>query len=296
MKRRRVIPQFALYGEPQGSRSGELPLHIEEIQTRSQKYRWEIGPHQHKDLAQCVFIIAGPASVSLEAAERSVVGPALVLVPPHTVHAFRFSDRTQGFVLTLLYAAWHRLATGESERAFRQLFAVPRMVSLEADREFPSRLQALFAMLLHEFQQPESARAPVCVYLAQALVWLIERDVRARTQVQRLVLLQHHSFERFQSLLEAHYREHWPVPRYAASLRLSPAKLTSLCLEFSGRTTFQLIQERLILEVERRLIYTTLSVNEIAAELGFRDPAYFCRFFRRHRKVSPRRFRHGSTY
>jgi AraC-like DNA-binding protein len=32
-------------------------------------------------------------------------------------------------------------------------------------------------------------------------------------------------------------------------------------------------------------------VSGIAAELGFKDPAYFSRFFRRHSGVSPNEFR-----
>ncbi|MEZ5449103.1 MAG: helix-turn-helix domain-containing protein [Thiolinea sp.] len=39
------------------------------------------------------------------------------------------------------------------------------------------------------------------------------------------------------------------------------------------------MHDRLIAEAKRQLIYANRSVNEIAYELGFRDPAYFSRFF-----------------
>jgi AraC-like DNA-binding protein len=38
-------------------------------------------------------------------------------------------------------------------------------------------------------------------------------------------------------------------------------------------------------------VYAASSVSAIAAELGFKDPAYFSRFFRRHCGVSPNEFR-----
>jgi AraC family transcriptional activator of pobA len=51
------------------------------------------------------------------------------------------------------------------------------------------------------------------------------------------------------------------------------------------------IQERLMLECRRRLVYLPMSVAAIAAELGFKDPAYFSRFFRKQSGMSPSQFR-----
>jgi AraC family transcriptional activator of pobA len=50
-------------------------------------------------------------------------------------------------------------------------------------------------------------------------------------------------------------------------------------------------QQRLVLEARRRLIYAASSVSSIAADLGFKDPAYFSRFFRRHLGIGPLDFR-----
>jgi len=51
-----------------------------------------------------------------------------------------------------------------------------------------------------------------------------------------------------------------------------------------------------LLEARRRLTYVAMPVAQIAPELGFCDPAYFSRFFRRHAGVPPDRFRrqHGA--
>jgi AraC family 4-hydroxyphenylacetate 3-monooxygenase operon regulatory protein len=52
-----------------------------------------------------------------------------------------------------------------------------------------------------------------------------------------------------------------------------------------------LIQQRLALEARRRLVFLAHPVNGICTELGFKDPAYFSRFFRRHCGMSPNEFR-----
>jgi AraC family transcriptional activator of pobA len=96
---------------------------------------------------------------------------------------------------------------------------------------------------------------------------------------------------RFRHLIESQYTKHWPVERYARRLAVSGTSLNRLCRELAGTTAFELIQQRLALEARRRLVYAGSPVSTIAGELGFRDPAYFSRFFRRHSGLSPHEFR-----
>ena len=88
------IPAFALYGE-----AGALPadqLHLEAIQSRSRLYRWEIDAHIHQGLHQIVWVASGPARVALETMRESCEGPVAIVVPPGMVHAFRFTQETDG--------------------------------------------------------------------------------------------------------------------------------------------------------------------------------------------------------
>jgi AraC family transcriptional activator of pobA len=45
------------------------------------------------------------------------------------------------------------------------------------------------------------------------------------------------------------------------------------------------------LEAQRHLIYTSATIEMVAYELGFGDPGYFCRFFRRRTGMTPSEFR-----
>ncbi len=72
---------------------------------------------------------------------------------------------------------------------------------------------------------------------------------------------------------------------------MNEARLNRLCLRLGGKTAFDMAQHRLILEARRRLIYVPASVASIAYELGFQDPAYFSRVFKRHTGMTPKQFR-----
>ena len=72
---------------------------------------------------------------------------------------------------------------------------------------------------------------------------------------------------------------------------MTESGLNRLCLAATGRPAFDLVQERLMLEARRKLRYIPLPVANIAYELGFADPGYFSRFFRRHAGESPAQWR-----
>ena len=58
-----------------------------------------------------------------------------------------------------------------------------------------------------------------------------------------------------------------------------------------GTSALDVIHGRLLLEAKRQLIYTTAPVTSLAFELGFQDPAYFSRFFRKNTGIAPGKFR-----
>jgi AraC-like DNA-binding protein len=62
-------------------------------------------------------------------------------------------------------------------------------------------------------------------------------------------------------------------------------------LRTRARTRGALINDRLLTEAKRNLLYSGMTVNEIGASLGYVDPAYFNRFFSRNVGLSPGRFR-----
>uniref|UniRef100_UPI001FB80F71 helix-turn-helix domain-containing protein n=1 Tax=Pseudomonas aeruginosa TaxID=287 RepID=UPI001FB80F71 len=97
----------------------------------------------------------------------------------------------------------------------------------------------------------------------------------------------------FSQLVERHFREHLGIDEYARRLGISPAHLNGVARRLSGQTALGIVHQRLLLEAKRDLVYTAMTVNEIADRLGFSEPAYFTRFFKRLSGVSPSVFRKG---
>jgi AraC family transcriptional activator of pobA len=292
---RRSIPSFSLYGEQPLAAGQTDGVHIEDIQSRSRKYFWKIATHRHARFSQCVLVTTGPVTVTLDEARAELTGPAVMIIPAGTVHSFRFRAETRGYVLTVDLDRLLGVMTTVHHSPIEKLFSTPRAVDLGTDLSVAGRIEQLLDRLGNEFKQPESSLAPVGSWLACSVLWILARKVTTEVAPELgsghdLVLLR-----RFRLLIESYYLRHWRVPRYARRLAVSETSLNRLCRRLAGSTAFDLIQQRLALEARRRLVYVAGSVGGIGAELGFKDPAYFSRFFRRHSGLSPNEFRrrHG---
>jgi AraC-like DNA-binding protein len=96
---------------------------------------------------------------------------------------------------------------------------------------------------------------------------------------------------RFFTILERDCLRTREVAHYAKAAGISPRRLGELVTERTGRSTKQLIDERVILEHKRLLAHTELTVKELADRTGFAEPTNLVKFFRHHTGTTPAAFR-----
>lgn len=87
--------------------------------------------------------------------------------------------------------------------------------------------------------------------------------------------------------IEEHYHEPISLRDVAWAVSLSPGYLTTVVRRKTGRPVQEWIAERRMAEARRLLVETDLSVEEIGQSIGYSDPAYFVRIFRRAHGVTP---------
>jgi len=279
------VPIFKLYGE-----GGDWPtvdlLHCETISSRSQLYGWEIDRHRHGDLWQLLYVRRGPADLYVEGRHTRVEQPCIQLVPALCVHGFRFQTAIEGYVLTLAAPLVNQLLQelGECASVLQQPHCYPVVNGSD-------HLDTLFAAISEEYATPAEGRDALLRSLVCALlVWLGRQRPQEGLRQDRPQRGGQH-LQRFVALVERHFHEHWSLATYARQLGVSTAYLNGICRQQTGQTALQLIHQRQILEAKRLLVYTALNVNQIADQLGFSEPAYFIRFFKRLTGQTPSRLR-----
>jgi AraC-like DNA-binding protein len=88
-------------------------------------------------------------------------------------------------------------------------------------------------------------------------------------------------FVEFKLMVETHLTEQPSINTIAEKLALTTNSLYRLVKEHSGTSPKDFVTNRLMMEARRKLRYSNLSVKELAYELGFNDPDYFSRLFKK---------------
>ena len=94
----------------------------------------------------------------------------------------------------------------------------------------------------------------------------------------------------FQKLAQTHYKKERHVEYYAGRLYITSNYLNKIVRQSLGISTKQYLSNLLYNEAERLLKYTTLTINDIASELGL-DTAYFIKVFRQKKSITPLQYR-----
>lgn len=295
------VPQFSLYGEAQRTASAHDAefVHIELIETRSRIHDWHIGRHSHPGLFQVLFLMSGHVRTEVEDDVWEHDGPVVITLHPSVEHGFDFSEEAVGFVLTVdqnvVFGAGAGQDGGLRSDLFASLFVRPLAIDLGAVPDKRERLEALLQQLITESAWPLLGHTLMLEWLARSVLLLLVRLEADHRSADGSGRRDFELFSRFRALVEAHYKEQWLVGAYAEKLHVTPSRLNRLCLKLAGQSAFDLAQQRLMLEACRKLTYVPSTVATIAYELGFQDPAYFSRLFKRHVGMTPKAFREQSV-
>lgn len=100
--------------------------------------------------------------------------------------------------------------------------------------------------------------------------------------------------ERFVAMAGQRVRDHLGVGAYAQALGVSRDRLGTAVRRATGHAPQAYLHLLLIREASELLASTGMPVGQVAFRLGFADPAYFTRFFTRHRGESPAQFRRAA--
>lgn len=226
-----------------------------------------------------------------------VHGNMLFFISPGQIHYFDRQIRSEGTILHFNESFLSDENSSESVflkyNMFNAFDTEPFCRLSDADAE-------RFNLLIRHLRQETANRTlfahrDYLKYLVQ--LFLIEAQRVGSWNVENLLCpndTANRLFIRFRQMLENHYTRMHTVKEYAAALNVSSKTLTNCVAESSRSTPLKLINDRIVLEAKRQLFYSDIKVKEIAYLLGFEDPSYFVKFFKRQTGSLPAEFREKS--
>lgn len=242
-------------------------------------------PHRHDSH---IFLLAqtGQAIMEIDFEQHTMQAPAILYIHPSQVHRI-CSIHQAGFCILAMSA--DKINPADLQ-CLEQLILPARPLPLDAAATslladtialavtiFENRKDKLYTRLLQDYCNAFTGLV-VAQYLEQQPATGNASRFDAVTR-------------EFKTLLERSFDNMKRPADYARALNLSVAYLNECVSNTTGLPVSHLIRQRILLEAKRLLCHSGKSVKEIAAALGYDDPAYFSRFFTKNTGISAIAFR-----
>jgi AraC family transcriptional activator of pobA len=240
-------------------------------------------PHRHA-YHELIWVREGSGRHLIDG-ESVEFGPhTLTVIGKGQVHQFERAEGIRGYVV--------RFDDEWLAGSRRWLFSGQACTPLTVPEDDAPRFDAMLDLLRVELERPpgpESAELRSHL-LTAALLWA-QRWREAQLEGGGATSTDVQLHRDFLETLERDFTKSHEARHYAAELAVTTGTLSRTLTRLTGRTTKQLILDRVLMEAGRLLRFSDLSVKEIAARLGFKDQFAFSHAFKRQRGEAPLEFR-----
>ena len=277
---------MSIHGQAHLRRQGIVVVSLEESLANDPR---RVQPHYH-DFFQ-VILFDGPGTMMHDFRDFSVKKPTLIFLSPGQVHTIRPKPGLQAWLLSFTQSFFDDAAPPPS-RLYEMPFFFPEETKpwLVIPSAELAGVRATFAELRREFDAAESGAEEVLRATLRILFVRLSRiydRMRSSAKPSRAAKLA----RQFHVEVETHVTEMRMLAQYAQALGVTPNHLSDVVRAQTGHAPGDIIRRRRVLEAKRLLSHSDLSVSEIGYTLGFEDPSYFGRFFRRYASETPAGFR-----
>lgn len=244
------------------------------------------SPHRD-NYYKLIIPVKGEYKFMLDFNEYDLRAPSLLLVLPGQVHQMTALTSPKGYFIGFDPS----LITEDLAQILISEIAHP--VLYAEDKEIPTQVLKLIDLLLEISQKRSdtftstSAHAILIAILNLTIGYSDSKPADLKVEKNQGARIK----REFSNLLRIHYKT-WKRPAdYAQALAISVAHLNDTLKELTGIPVSEHIQRQSVLEAKRLLFFTDLSVKEIGYNVGYDDPNYFSRLFKKSGNLSPLEFR-----
>lgn len=253
-------------------------------------------PHLH-DFYSIFWIESGEATHATEFVEYSLKADTILFVPPGLKHRM-YIDQTVGGIYMLFNEEFiqYNQKNHVPLKDYR-LFNNPDYKSLiSVSPQKRNKLKNITELIFDELLTPDDYSQDIVLNLLHLFLLEARRifDQQNQAAIEKPVETPDSTIIQFKLLIEKNYQTQKNVSSYAEMLNMNPSCLNEVTKRTTGITAGELIRNRVIDEIKKLLFSSSLSGKEIAFQLGFDDPAYFSRFFRKYTGTTLREFREHS--
>lgn len=250
------------------------------------------APHRH-NFQELIWIKSGQGTQSIDWDKMAIEPSTFYMIATGQVHQFLEAENIFGFVLRFSEAFIPDAESDSARYYSKYFFNNFNSISIpNNDHQKVTDFNCLLSMMVKEsVSNQEPDQNAVLQHLLQVLLIKITQNLDCdRSGKDTANLCQDSVFSGFITLLEKSFKVHHDVTFYARLLAVTLRQLSDRTKRIVGKTAKQVIEERIVLEAKRELRFTGMPVKEVAYDLGYDDPSYFSKVFKKVTGFSPQEY------
>lgn len=269
-------------------------FYANKLRNHVKKHEFIEAPHRH-NFYFALLCTKGTGTHEIDFKTYPVSKGSVFLMSPGQIHKLKLSDDADGFVFFHtgeFYDSWFTHKQVDDYPFFSQIEHSPM---LQLDITQLKSITDLFERTLREYNAEDTGLKNRLLIALTDLVYLEVSRISLSIEPNAIA----HSpayvdkLRQLQKLINRHYKTTKSPTGYAGKMNMTAKHLNRICNETIGKTTTDLIAERVVLEAKRLLTHSGKSIKEIADDLGFDDTSYFIRFFKKQSGQTPTAFVNG---
>ena len=253
------------------------------------------GPHIHH-FQEIIYVSRGKGLHHIDGQEYIFRDKTFYLIGQSQVHSLVQAKNLSGYLIRFKSAFLPPLGLNTQNSLNSTLLgSIIKTNELHVDGPEIKFYESILDNLYYEFEQNSQtyAKIEILQYFLLVLLTKLERRVRQLSQdtIYSSKNINLKIYQAYLLLIEDNYRIEHRISAYVSKLNTNKRKLASICQHYQSKTPKQILNERLMLEARRLLLFTSKSSKEIAYSLGYNDPAYFSRFFKKYYGISANKYK-----
>jgi len=275
------IKQFELKVDEGEFYANNFSSHLEKYHASITK------PHKH-DFYLIVLFTSGEGIHEVDFDSYPIKRGALFLMNPGQTHHWEFTEKAKGFIFFHSKDFYNVSFLNKNIDNYPFFYTSYNLPFLQIKEKELDLFIHFFIVICEEFELNNFMRHQKLALIVDLLYIEITRLYIKNEQnnihkTEKSVAW----FRKLEQLIDQKFLTMKKASDYAFELNVSAKHLNKVVINTVGKTTTDLIHQRILLEAKRLLTHGELTVQEIAFELGYEDVSYFSRLFKKKCGVSP---------
>lgn len=265
-------------------------IHVYPFGEIGKQHQGQVKLHAHNNFLQIFLIQEGSTEFHYGAERVLIQSPAFIVVPKNIEHGFIHLTPVSGWIINLADTVLEHMLQREADVIFGM--EEIHIVAVTAEEAATTEVFETMLKCVDEYNSQFPGRLLMLQYLVgQMLVQLYRISLGGKNAFFASSNISKVYFRRFQQLIRAEESYKKSVEEYARDLFISTGHLSRICRSIAGKSPKDILIEYFITKAQLALSDVDSSISGISYTLGFEDPAYFARLFKKRTGLTPLEFR-----